>query len=110
MAGSIRLKPGGKWLPFEARQVLAPPRGFVWRAVVRAGLLRFAGADHYAAGSGGVDFSLWGVIPLVRASGPEADPLAVCGPRTPLPRPPRYSLGKSLPSTLLTSSSVVRLD
>jgi Family of unknown function (DUF6544) len=71
MAGSIRLKPGGKWLPFEARQVLAPPRGFVWRAVVRAGLLRFSGADHYAAGSGGVDFWLWGIIPLVRASGPD---------------------------------------
>jgi hypothetical protein len=71
MAGSIRLKPGGKWLPFEARQVLAPPRGFVWRAVVRAGLLRFAGADHYAAGSGAVDFWLWGLIPLVRASGPD---------------------------------------
>jgi uncharacterized protein DUF6544 len=71
MTGSIRLKPGGKWLPFAARQILAPPRGFVWRAVVRSGLLRFSGADHYAAGSGAVDFWLWGVLPLVRAGGPD---------------------------------------
>ena len=71
MAGSIRLKPGGKWLPFEARQILAPPRGFVWRAVARSGLLRFSGADHYANGSGAIDFWLWGVLPLMRASGPD---------------------------------------
>jgi hypothetical protein len=69
MTGSLRL--GGKWLPFEAEQVLAPPRGFVWRARVRRGLLRFSGADYYAAGSGAVDFRLWGLIPVARASGPD---------------------------------------
>jgi hypothetical protein len=71
MAGSIRLQPGGKWLPFKARQILAPPRGFVWRAVVRSGLLRFSGADHYANGSGAIDFWRWGFLPLVRATGPD---------------------------------------
>jgi hypothetical protein len=69
MTGSLRL--GGKWLPFEAEQVLAPPRGFVWRARVRSGWLRFAGADCYAAGSGAVDFRLWGLIPVARSSGPD---------------------------------------
>lgn len=69
MEGTIRL--GLKWLPFRAEQVLAPPRGFVWRAFVRSGLMRMSGADHYAAGSGGVDFWLWGIIPMVRASSPD---------------------------------------
>lgn len=69
MEGTIKL--GQKWLPFRAEQILAPPRGLVWRAVVRSGLLRMAGADHYAQGAGAVDFWLWGVIPLVRASNPD---------------------------------------
>lgn len=69
MEGTIRL--GANWLPFRAEQILAPPRGFVWRAVVRSGLMRISGADHYAAGSGGVDFWLWNIIPMVRAGGPD---------------------------------------
>lgn len=69
MTGFIRL--GKKWLPFEAEEVLAPPRGFVWRAKIRNGLLRISGADHYAAGNGGVDFRLWSLIPVAQASGPD---------------------------------------
>jgi hypothetical protein len=69
MAGSIRL--GEKWLPFEAEQTLAPPRGFVWRATTRWGWLRFSGADHYGFGSGAVDFRLWGLIPVARSGGPD---------------------------------------
>jgi hypothetical protein len=69
MTGSIRL--GGRWLPFEAEQVLAPPRGFVWEATARRGWLRFSGADSYAAGSGEVDFRLWGLLPVGRSSGPD---------------------------------------
>ncbi len=69
MEGTIRL--GSNWLPFRAEQVLAPPRGFVWRAVVRSGVMRMSGADHYGAGSGAVDFWLWGIIPMVRASSPD---------------------------------------
>jgi hypothetical protein len=67
--GSIRL--GGRWLPFQAEQVLAPPRGFVWRATVRSGLARIWGADSYAAGSGAADFRLWGLLPVARSSGPD---------------------------------------
>jgi hypothetical protein len=69
MTGSIRL--GGRWLPFEAEQVLAPLRGFVWRATVRSGLLRIWGSDQYAAGQGAVDFRLWGFLPVARSSGPD---------------------------------------
>jgi uncharacterized protein DUF6544 len=69
MGGTMRLKPGQEWMPMKARQVLAPPNGFVWRAEVGDGLMRFSGADHYANGSGRMRFWLWGIIPLVQQEG-----------------------------------------
>lgn len=69
MTGEIRLKLDGKWLPFTARQVLAPPAGFIWRATVGAGLFRFSGSDRYVGNSASVRFKLWGVLPVVNASG-----------------------------------------
>jgi hypothetical protein len=71
MRGAMRLKPEQEWMPMKARQFLAPPKGFVWRAEVGAGLMRFSGGDHYANGSGRVRFWLWGVIPLVKQEGPD---------------------------------------
>lgn len=68
MEGTIRL--GAKWLPLRAEQVLAPPRGFVWRANVRSGLMRISGADYYASGQGAVSFWLWSILPVMRAGGP----------------------------------------
>jgi Family of unknown function (DUF6544) len=70
MSGTMRLKPGQEWAPMKARQILTPPKGFVWRAEVGDGLMRFSGGDHYANGRGGVRFWLWGIIPLVRQEGP----------------------------------------
>src|SRR5260370_42220769 len=61
-----RLKLGGRWLPFRARQVLAPHRGFVWAARV-GGLI--TGSDRYADGAGGMDWRLLGLVPLVHARG-----------------------------------------
>ena len=61
-----RLKLGRRWLPFRARQVLAPHRGFVWTARV-GGLI--AGSDRYAGGTGGMDWRLLGLVPLVHARG-----------------------------------------
>jgi Family of unknown function (DUF6544) len=69
MRGIMRLKPVQEWMPMKARQILAPPKGFVWRAEVGDGLMRFSGGDHYANGSGRVRFWLWGVIPLVKQEG-----------------------------------------
>ncbi|HEY9433203.1 MAG TPA: DUF6544 family protein [Blastocatellia bacterium] len=71
MRGTMRLKPEQEWMPMKARQILAPPKGFVWRADVGDGLMRFSGGDHYANGSGRVRFWLWGVIPLVNQEGPD---------------------------------------
>lgn len=69
MRGTMRLKPEQEWMPMKARQILAPPKGFVWRAEVGGGLTRFSGGDHYANGSGRVRFWLWGFIPLVKQEG-----------------------------------------
>ena len=77
MRGTMRLKPEQEWMPMKARQVLAPPKGFVWRAEVGDGLMRFSGGDHYANGSGRVRFWLWGVIPLVKQEGPDVSRAAL---------------------------------
>ena len=61
-----RLKLGRRWLPLRARQVLAPHRGFVWAARV-GGLI--SGSDRYAGGTGGMDWRLLGLVPLVHAGG-----------------------------------------
>ncbi|HET8931418.1 MAG TPA: DUF6544 family protein [Acidimicrobiales bacterium] len=63
MRGSIKL---GRWLPFRARQLLAPRLGTVWEATV-AGLIR--GSDRYVDGVGAMEWKLFGVVPIVRAAG-----------------------------------------
>jgi Family of unknown function (DUF6544) len=77
MRGTMRLKPGQEWMPMKARQILAPPKGFVWRAEVGAGLMHFSGGDHYANGSGRVRFWLWGIIPLVKQEGADVSRAAL---------------------------------
>lgn len=65
MRGRIKI---GRWLPFRARQLLAPRYGTVWEARV-AGVI--VGSDRYVAGVGGMTWKLLGVIPFVRAEGVE---------------------------------------
>jgi uncharacterized protein DUF6920 len=77
MRGTMRLKPGQKWMRMKARQIIAPPKGFMWRAEVGEGLMRFGGGDHYANGSGRVRFWLWRVIPLVEQEGPDVSRAAL---------------------------------
>jgi hypothetical protein len=77
MSGTMRLKPEQEWMPMKARQIIAPPKGFVWRADVGEGLMRFSGGDHYADGSGRVRFWLWGIIPLVQQEGPDVSRAAI---------------------------------
>jgi hypothetical protein len=95
MAGTIRLGPRLPWLPFRARQTLAPPVGFAWEARVRWGPLRLAGADTYVHGRGETAFRLWDRIPVVRAGGPDVSRAArgrlaiesIWQPAALLPRP-----------------------
>jgi hypothetical protein len=65
MRGSIRL---GRWLPFRARQLLAPALGTVWIARV-GGVL--SGFDSYVDALGRMDWRVLGAIPIVRAAGPD---------------------------------------
>lgn len=61
--GSIEI---GRWLPFRARQLLAPQLGTVWEATV-AGIMR--GSDRYVKGAGEMTWKLFGIVPIVRAAG-----------------------------------------
>jgi hypothetical protein len=63
MRGRIKLR---RWLPFHARQLLVPRAGTVWAATV-ATVIR--GSDHYVDGAGGMDWRLFGIVPLVHAAG-----------------------------------------
>ena len=74
MEGSFILN--GTPMPMTARQILAPPaQGFVWRADVGAGLVRFGGSDGYwrdkAREESWTKFWLHGLIPLARIGGTE---------------------------------------
>ena len=71
MTGEMRLGANQYWLPFRARQVLAPPTGFVWEASIGTSLQNFAGADTYDDGRGRVTFRLWDLMPIRRASDPD---------------------------------------
>jgi hypothetical protein len=88
MRGHIKV---GRWLPFRARQVLNPHRGFVWSARA-AGVI--AGSDRYVDDAGVMDWKLAGLVRLVHAEGPDisrsaagrAGAEAVCLPTALLPR------------------------
>jgi hypothetical protein len=65
MRGQIKL---GRWLPFRARQLLAPHHGYHW-AARSAGLI--SGFDQYAAGQGQMRWKLAGLVPVMVADGPD---------------------------------------
>ncbi len=65
MRGHIKV---GRWLPFRAQQTLSPHRGFQWSARA-AGVI--TGFDRYADGQGQMRWSLLGLLPLMRAGGPD---------------------------------------
>ena len=69
MDGEIKL--GSRWFDFTAQQVLRAGVGFVWAPVVGGRILRFAGADSLGPDGAQIEFKLHGVIPVMRASGPD---------------------------------------
>jgi hypothetical protein len=68
MRGRIRI---GTWRPFTARQVLAPPHGFVWAATARIAGLPVTGFDRYGSGSGQMRWRLLGLVPVISGGGPD---------------------------------------
>jgi hypothetical protein len=65
MRGSIKLN---RWLPFRATEVLAPGRGFIWRARV-AGLI--SGHDQCIDGVGEMQWRLAGLVTVAAGDGPD---------------------------------------
>ncbi|RFU21241.1 hypothetical protein D0Z06_11935 [Geodermatophilus marinus] len=66
MRGRIRI---GAWRPFTARQVLAPPTGFVWAATARFAGLPVTGFDRLTGGTGQMRWKLLGLLPVLTATG-----------------------------------------
>lgn len=66
MAGHIKL---GAWRRFRARQILAPPDGFIWAATASFFGLPVSGYDRYSSGVGEMRWRLLGMVPVNSATG-----------------------------------------
>ena len=66
MRGSIKVV---RWLPFRSDELLAPLHGYSWPATVAGGLLR--GSDTLAGGTASMTWKLLGIVPVIRAGGPD---------------------------------------
>lgn len=73
--GEMRLKEGGKWLPFSAEQRASSAEvEFVWHARVKmAPLLTAVVEDAFEGGRGRLDVKMWGAVPFVHEEGPAID-------------------------------------
>ncbi len=68
MHGEIKL---GRWLPFAADQVICWTRGMIWRASTRLHGLPIRGSDRIVDGAGAMRWTLFGIFPVMIASGPD---------------------------------------
>lgn len=66
MHGAIRL---GAWRRFTAKQVLAPPNGYIWAATARFFGLPVTGYDRLSSGTAAMRWRLLGLIPVMTAAG-----------------------------------------
>lgn len=71
MRGTLQLDPARAPQPMTAEELLAPPHGFIWKAQVGSSRLAVRGFDAYAHGEGRMRWWLLGLVPLVRAGGPD---------------------------------------
>jgi hypothetical protein len=68
MHGEIRLK---RWLPFTAEQVIRQDHDMTWRATVRRNMSTIRGSDRFVDGEGAMRWKLFGLFPVMAASGPD---------------------------------------
>ena len=68
MHGAIKLK---RWHRFSAEQVIVRDRGMIWRAKVKMAGTTIRGFDCFLDGAGVMQWKLFGLLPLVHASGPD---------------------------------------
>jgi hypothetical protein len=71
MPGSIRVSPKGDPLPMSSEEIFVPGRGYVWKARVGGGLMSIRGHDRLLDGEAEMRWWLWGLLPVVRAGGPD---------------------------------------
>lgn len=67
MNGSFRLSSDKPWLSMQAEQIISTLPGFVWKAKIGSGLIKFIGSDYWINNFGRMRFSIWGIIPVVNA-------------------------------------------
>lgn len=60
-----------KYMPMTARQILAPPHGFIWRVDAGSGVMRMSGSDGMVKDDSWTRFWIDWTVPLVRAGGDE---------------------------------------
>jgi hypothetical protein len=77
MSGDIKTHKDGPRMPLSATEILTPDQGFVWKARVSRGPLILTIADHYAAGRGRTRIALFGLVPIVNATGPDISKAAL---------------------------------
>lgn len=68
---SGELKPSDQlpWLRLTSEQISVRDRGYVWKASTGSGPLRLTAVDHYVGGEGRMRISLYGLVPVVTATG-----------------------------------------
>ena len=75
MHGEIKL---GRWCRFQAEQVIHADRGFMWQATVPLlGVPLIRGFDRLLNGAGEMRWKLFGIVPVMTASGPDVTRSAV---------------------------------
>ena len=75
--GQIKVK---GWLPFSAEEVIRWDRGMIWLAVVRMHGIQIRRGDTFLDGEGATRWKLFGLLPMVNASGTDVTRSAA-GPR-----------------------------
>ena len=68
MTGSFKM--GKNWVPMRATERLSA-RGFVWKAAIGQGLMKFFGSDSYYQGRGQMHFALWNLFTVANDSSPD---------------------------------------
>jgi hypothetical protein len=76
LASAVRLQLHGQiklkgWYPFSAEEVIVWNRGFIWRATVRMKGICIRGSDRFLGSEGVTSWKVFGVVPVVAASGPD---------------------------------------
>lgn len=68
MKGIIKLV---NWANFRSTLYSQPFKGFLWQANVKMGILPIAGYDYFLTDQGAMKWTTFGVIPVMKAGGPD---------------------------------------